>query len=76
MILLATEAILLMPPIIMIHSNTPKTKPVINLGTENSVFITRAILLICGMLPEPIAVIIIRNANKIATHFMFKACSM
>ena len=51
-------------------------KPVINLGTENSVFITRAILLICGILPEPIAVIIIKNANKIATHFIFKACSM
>ena len=45
-ILLATEAILFIPPIIMTQSKTPKNKPVNNLGTENSVFMTRAILLI------------------------------
>ena len=45
-ILLATEAILLIPPIMITQSKTPKNKPVNNLGTENSVFMTRAILLI------------------------------
>ena len=45
-ILLATEAILLIPPIIIIQSKAPKNNPVNNFGTENSVFITSAILLI------------------------------
>ena len=45
-ILLATEAILFIPPMIIIQSKTPKNKPVNNFGTANSVFITRAILLI------------------------------
>ena len=45
-ILLATDAILFMPPIIIIHNKIPKNNPVNNFGTENSVFITRAILLI------------------------------
>ena len=76
MILLATEAILFMPPIIIIHSKTPKNNPVNSFGTLNSLFITRAILLICGIFPDPIAVIIIKKANKTATHFMFKPCSM
>ena len=58
------------------HKRAPKNKPVNNFGTENSVFITKAILLICGIFPEPIAVIIIKNANNMATHFMFKPCSM
>ena len=65
--MLATEAILLMPPMIIIQSKIPKKIPVNHLGTENSVFITSAILLICGILPDPIAVIIIKKANKIAT---------
>ena len=45
-ILLATEAILFIPPIIIIQSNAPKNKPVNNFGTLNSVFMTKAILLI------------------------------
>ena len=76
MILLATEAILLMPPMIITHNRVPKNNPVNNLGTENSVFITRAILLICGIFPEPIAVIIIKNAKRIPAHFIFKALSI
>ena len=75
-ILLATEAILCMPPIIITQSKAPKKRPVKIFGTENSVLITRAILLICGMFPEPIAVIIIRNAKRIPAHFIFNACSM
>ena len=74
--MLATDAIRLIPPIMIIQSKAPKNNPVNNLGTENSVFITSAILLIWGILPDPIAVIIIRKANKIATHFIFKPCSM
>ena len=76
MILLATEAILLIPPIIITHNRVPKNKPVNNFGTENSVFITKAILLICGIFPEPIAVIIIKNANRIPAHFIFNALSI
>ena len=66
--MLATEAILFIPPIIIIHSKAPKNRPVNNFGTANSVFITNAILFICGIFPDPIAVIIIKNANKIAIH--------
>ena len=45
-ILLATDAILFMPPIMIIQSNAPKNNPVNSFGTENSVFITSAMLLI------------------------------
>ena len=74
-----------MPPIMMIQSNTPRNNPVNNFGTENSVFITSAILLICGMFPEPIAVIIMKNANKTAidlagkftpNHLTLRPCSI
>ena len=76
MILLATEAILFMPPIIITHNKAPRNNPVNSFGTENSVFITRAILLICGIFPEPIAVIIIKKAKRIPAHFIFNACSI
>ena len=75
-ILLATDAILLMPPIIIIHNKAPRNSPVNSFGTENSVFITSAILLICGIFPDPIAVIIIKNAKRIPAHFIFNALSM
>ena len=76
MILLATAAILVIPPIMMIHKSPPKTKPVISLGTENSVSMTFAMLLIWGIFPDPIAQIIIKAEKSIATHFIFRPFSM
>ena len=61
---------------IISHNNAPKTSPVTSLGTVNADSITFAMLLICGMFPEPIAVIIIKAEKMIATHFILRPSSM
>ena len=74
--LLAILAILLIPPAMIIQSMTPKTRPVVSLGIENVESRTLAILFICGMLPDPIAHIIIRAANRTPAHLLLKLFSM
>ena len=73
---LAIFAILLIPPTITNNNRTDKTEPVMIGFIENSESMTSAILLICGILPVPMAVNIIKNAKTIASHFMFIPCSI
>ncbi len=74
--LLAIFAILLIPPEIISHNITPRIKPVANLGILNVESRTLAILLICGMLPEPIAHTIIKAAKRTPAHLLLKLFSM
>ena len=74
--LLAIKAILLIPPMITSHKRIAKIRPVANLGIVNVDSITLAMLLICGIFPEPRAVIIIKAEKVIANHFIFNPSSM
>ena len=74
--LLAILAILLIPPEMINHNIEPRIKPVASLGILNVESRTLAILLICGILPEPIAHIIIKAANRTPAHLLLKLFSM
>ena len=69
-------AILLIPPMITIHSKTANTAPVKNLGILNVSFITTAMLLICGIFPVPKHIINKQTENRMANHLIFKPFSI
>ena len=71
-----TAAMRLIPPIITKPNNAARTNPVIHIGRPKELSIPDAKLLDCGRFPEPIELITVATAKNIASHFIFKPCSM
>ena len=72
----ATRATHVMPPRITKPSSSANSPPLTEGGTPNDVSRPDTRLLLCGMLPEPTALISVAAAKNAASHFMRRPRSM
>ena len=71
-----TRAIRRMPPRMTRPSRHANSAPVIQVGMPKDELRPAAMLLLCGMLPEPRVLKIVATAKNTASHFMFRARSI